>query len=102
AFAVMHALADRGEIEILAVGVVNGHPAAVPYADALNTWYGRPDLPVGAIKGNAPLAKDYYMAPIGASYPHDLTAEAAPEVVRLYRQVLAAQPDRSVTLVTVG
>src|SRR5690606_9471119 len=47
AFAVMHALADRGEIEILAVGIVNGHELAVPYADAVNTWYGRPDIPIG-------------------------------------------------------
>jgi inosine-uridine nucleoside N-ribohydrolase len=102
AFAVMHALADRGEIEILAVGVVNGHAAAVPYTDALNTWYGRPDLPVGVIKANAPFAKDFYMEPIVATYPHDLTPEAAPDVVKLYRKVFAAQPDRSVTLVTVG
>lgn len=102
AMAVMHALADRGEIEILAVGVVNGHQNAVPYTDAINTWYGRPDLPLGSIKKNAPLDRDNYMAEIVRTYAHDLASQAAPEVVELYRQILAAQPDRSVTLVAVG
>jgi hypothetical protein len=102
AFAVMHALADRGEIEILAVGVVNGHSLAVPYSDALNTWYGRPDIPVGTIKTPAPFERDLYMAPIVAAYPHRLTKETAPDVVALYRKLLAAQPDQSVTLIVVG
>ena len=102
AFAVMHALADRGEVDILAVGVVNGHPAAVPYADALNTWYGRPDIPVGAIKAKPPFERDLFMAPIVAEYSHDLTHDRAPDVVTLYRKVLAAQPDHSVTMVVVG
>jgi hypothetical protein len=102
ALAVLHALADRGEIEILAIGVVIGHDAAVPYVHAVNTWYGRPDLPIGTIKGQAPYARDEYMVPIVAEYPHTLTKETAPDVVKLYRKVLASQPDRSVTLITVG
>ena len=102
ALAVLHALADRGEIELLAMGVVIGHEAAVPYVHAVNTWYGRPDLPIGTIKGNAPYARDEYMVPIVATYPYVLTRETAPDVVELYRRVLASQPDRSVTLITVG
>jgi len=102
ALAMLHALADRGEVEILAMGVVNGHPAAVPYVDALNTWYGRPDVPVGVVRRRAPFERDFYMGPMVAEYPHDLTQERAPEVVGLYRKVLAAQPDRSVTLIAVG
>jgi purine nucleosidase len=102
AFAVLHALADRGEIELLAIGITNGHEAAVPYADALNTWFGRPDLPVGTVKGKAPFSWDRYMVPIVAKHPHDLTKEKAPDVVKLYRRILAEQPDHSVTLVTVG
>jgi hypothetical protein len=102
ALAVLHALADRGEIEILAIGVVIGHPAGVRFVDAVNTWYGRADLPVGTIKNGAPYDRDEYMASIVAEYPHDLAQEAAPDVVKLYRQVLAKQPDRSVTLIVVG
>lgn len=102
ALAVLHALADRGEIELLAMGVVIGHQAAVPYVHAVNTWYGRPDLPIGTIKGQAPYARDEYMEPIVAEYPYTLTQQAAPDVVKVYRKVLASQPDQSVTLITVG
>jgi hypothetical protein len=102
AMGIMHALMDLNEIEVLAIGVVNGADSAVPYLDALNTWYGRPDLPIGVIKMTAPVARDLYTKEILDSYPHDLTAEAAPDAVTLYRQVLAAQPDRSVTLVAMG
>lgn len=102
-FAVMHALADRGEIEILAVGIVNGNVHAVPLADAINTWFGRPDLPVGTITSGAPIDHDTFaMGEIAAAYPHDLTQATAPEVVGLYRGILAKQPDRSVTLVVIG
>ena len=102
--AVMHALADRGEIEILAVGIVNGHVDAVPLAHAINTWYGRPDVPIGTIaRKDAPINHDRFkMGQVAAAYPHVLTQATAPDVVGLYRKVLAAQPDRSVTLVTVG
>lgn len=102
ALAMLHALADRGEIELLAIGVVNGHEAAVPYVDAVNTWYGRPDIPIGTVRRGAPFQRDLYMAPIVATYPHDLTQATAPDVVSLYRKILAEQPDDSVTIVEVG
>nr|MBA3685173.1 nucleoside hydrolase [Planctomycetota bacterium] len=102
-FAVMHALADRGEIAILGVGIVNGNVHAVPCADALNTFYGRPDLPLGTIKVGAPINHNTFrMGDLAAQYPHDLTQAAAPDVVPMYRRILAAQSDRSVTLVVVG
>ena len=101
-FAVMHNLADRGEIEILAVGLVNGHENAVPCADAINRWFGRPGIPIGTIKQKPPLSRDNYLAAIVKEYPHTLTKAAAPEVVGLYRKVLAAAEDRSVTLVVIG
>jgi inosine-uridine nucleoside N-ribohydrolase len=100
--AVLHALADAGEIEILGIGVVNGHENTVPYTDAINTWFGRPDLPVGTIKEGAPFRRDTYMADVVRDYPHDLNAASAPDAVALYRRILAAQPDHSVTLAAVG
>jgi hypothetical protein len=102
ALAVLHALADRGEIDILAIGVVIGHELAVPFVHAVNTWYGRPDLPIGTIKGPAPYSRDEFMEAVVAEYPYTLTQDAAPDVVELYRKVLASQPDRSVTLIAVG
>jgi inosine-uridine nucleoside N-ribohydrolase len=102
AVAVLHALADRGEIELLGIGVVNGHANTVPYIDALNTWFGRPDLPVGTVREGAPFSRDAYMAGVVRDYPHDLDAASAPDAVALYRRLLAAQPDGAVTLAAVG
>jgi hypothetical protein len=42
------------------------------------------------------------MVPVVAEFPSDLTQETAPDVVKLYRKVLAAEPDHSVTLIAVG
>lgn len=69
ALAVLHALADRGEVEILAVGVVIGHELGVPYIDAVNTWYGRPDIPISSVAAPAPYSRDEYMAGIVEDYP---------------------------------
>ena len=102
ALAVLHALADRGEIKLLAMGVVIGHELAVPYVHAVNTWYGRPNLPIGTITGPAPYSRDEFMDRVVAEYPHTLSKKTAPDVVQLYRKVLASQPDRSVTLIAVG
>jgi len=102
ALAVLHALADRSEIEILAIGVSIGHEAAVPFVHAVNTWYGRANLPVGTVKEGASYARDEFMEEVVPEYPHTFTRESAPDVVELYRAVLANQPDRSVTMITVG
>lgn len=105
ALAMLHALADRGEAEILATMVSSRYPYSAPTVDAINTYYGHPDLPIGVPKGpGATLDRTYrYPKQIAATAPHDLPAnEAAPDAVALYRQILARQPDTSVVLVTVG
>src|SRR5580704_5517301 len=57
ALAMLHALSDRGECELIGVTLTNAHPSAVPYIRMLNRFYGRGDLPVGAalkaLKGGA-------------------------------------------------
>lgn len=47
ALALLHALADRCECEILAVMHSTSTPCSVGFIDAINTWYGRPGIPVG-------------------------------------------------------
>jgi hypothetical protein len=102
AVATLHALADRGEIRILAIGVVNTHPDAVPCLDAINTWYGRQDVPVGTIKRDTGFVAAESSSRIVKSYPHRLTRETATDVLKLYRRTLADAEDRSVTLVAIG
>lgn len=50
ALAVLHVLADRGEARILAVTSCTSAEATPGCIDAINTYYGRPEIPVGALK----------------------------------------------------
>ncbi len=48
ALAVLHALADRGLAEILGITYCTSARWGVPAIKAIDRWYGRPDIPVGA------------------------------------------------------
>jgi len=103
ATALLHALADKGEVEILAMGVSSKGRWSAACLDALNTYYGRPDIPIGVVKGPGVAAGSKYAKTAANEFPHDLTrADDAPDAALLYRKVLAAQPDESVVIVTVG
>jgi inosine-uridine nucleoside N-ribohydrolase len=105
AMAVLHALADKGEAIPLAVVASNKNDLVAPTIDILNTYFGRPDLPIGAPKGKG--------ADIGAwqkwpemlieKYPHKIKSTAeVQDAVALYRKILAQQPDNSVTIASIG
>ncbi|QDU73042.1 Inosine-uridine preferring nucleoside hydrolase [Bremerella volcania] len=102
--AMLHALADRGEIELLGTMISAKFPWSGPCADAINTYYGRPDLPIGVPKGKAGIQQgSKYAEQVAKQFPHDCPLyDDAPDATRLYRQLLAAQPDGSVTILTVG
>ncbi len=105
AMAMLHAFADRGEARILGTVSSNLHPLVGPSIDVLNTYFGRPDLPIGAPKTAGVNLDAWQKWPdtLAARYPHKLKATAdAPDAVAVYRRLLAAQPDSSVTVVTVG
>jgi hypothetical protein len=101
--AVLHALANRGEATILAMGVCVKNPWSPLCLDALNTYFRRPDIPLGVVKGPAHNRASKYAQGIAEEFPHALkSAEDAPDAALVYRQVLAKQPDRSVVMVSVG
>ncbi len=105
--ALLHALADRGECELLATVTnrkdkTNASAAAV---DAINTYYGRPDLPIGTDKqGPTDLQRTSpYTEALRDGFPNDIGPDdQAPDALDVYRQVLAKQPDGSVTICSVG
>jgi len=85
ALAMLHALTDRGECELIGVTLTNGNAAAVPYIRMLNRFYGRGDLPVGAaIRQLKDGAGDGYMAAaLRAAHAENAgAAEPAPAVLR--------------------
>jgi hypothetical protein len=109
ALALLHQFANEGKAEILGCIYSSGR---VPYGagviDAINRYYGRPDIPVGACQDNCigdpvdkmqaeKLAKD--TVAFHNRIIHNTDAE---EQTRLNRRLLAAAEDRSVTYITVG
>jgi hypothetical protein len=107
ALALLHALADRDECEILAVVTnrkdkTNASAAAV---DVINTYYGRPNLPIGADKaGPTDLQRtSSYTRALRDEFPHDAQPDdQMPDALDVYRRVLAKQLDESVTICSVG
>jgi inosine-uridine nucleoside N-ribohydrolase len=69
-----------------------------PALDALNTWYGRPNIPVGVTAGAAPVPQNYSQM-IAQRFPHSGRPE---DGVALYRRLLRSQPDHSVTVLSIG
>lgn len=105
AMAMLHAFADKGDIELLATISCNTFETTVATLSVLNTYFGRPQLPIGITSGNFPDKKcDQRWAEfINEKYPHSLRSNRdASEAVALYRRLLAQQPDASVTIVSVG
>jgi hypothetical protein len=99
-----HALEMRGEAKLLAVVHNTGLDTGVGAISAINTYYGHPDLPVGAYKG--PFNRGMrgpYVDHLAQRFPARLhNASEAPEAVTVYRQALAAAPDASVWIASIG
>lgn len=111
ALAMLHAFASRGEVDLLAVTVTKDNRWAAPYVDAVNTFYGRGDLPIGVVRdGKTPEDADMIRVPASRTradgslvYPHDLTDGAeAPDAVAVLRRALAGAEGGSVVVVQVG
>lgn len=109
ALALLNVYADSGEAEILGCIYSSGKvPFGVGVIDAINTYYGRPDILVGATyRDEIGDPKDKMTA---EKLARDTTAfqnniihnEDAAEQTRLSRKLLASQEDESVTYITVG
>ena len=104
ALAFLHGLASAGEAEILGITCVTSNPHAPGCVDAINAWYGRPDVPVGVLKDSGFLSKSDYSEHIAKTWPNRYpdAAGSVPDATTLFRQVAARQPDASVTLVSIG
>jgi len=110
ATAILHALADSGKVDILAMGVVSAYPYAAACLDAINTYYGRGNIPIGVIKTihtnfyqRQSKSVTNYSQPVAEVCPYDIGPESQiPDVVKVYRKILASQPDGKVTMIAVG
>ena len=107
--AMLHALESRGQCRLLAVTVSAKHPKAAPFVDCVNTFYGRPDIPIGVVRQGGVEGKSVYLKLADERddgtlrYPHDLLdGTDAPDAVTVLRKTLAAAEDGSVVIIQVG
>src|SRR5512145_2126755 len=92
----LHAMADSGKAEILATLSCNRNELVGPGLDVVNTYYGRPDLPIGAPK-NAGVdmgSGQHWLDTLAARYPHDVRSTGdLPDAITVYRRILSEQSD---------
>lgn len=106
ALAVLHKLADKGEVEILGVIYSSGmNKYGVGVCDAINTYYGRGDLPLGRnINEDVGDPRDYFSKRIATdvkTFHHDVV-QSGMDMVSVYKEILKKEKDSSVTIITVG
>lgn len=109
AISLLHALQARGDCELLAITITKPDELAGPFVDALNTFYGRPKIPIGFTHSGLTNQPSKFLPLAEAKegrkwrYPHRLKRSSdAPEATQLLRKILSRQPDHSVVLVQVG
>ena len=108
ALAILHALESRGEAKLLAVTITKDNPQAAAFVDLVNTFYGRPEIPIGVVKsGKTPADSAMLRVPVEKKradgsmvYPRRLAD--APEATALLRRILERESDGAVVFVQVG
>jgi hypothetical protein len=107
ALAVLHALADAGEAEILGcIASFGANPYVAGCIAAINAWYGRPEVPIGAEQTPYGRPDSAYLEGVAVDtdrYGHRIvTNRDVPDHVSTYRRLLAGRTRPDVTIVTVG
>lgn len=106
ALTMLHSLADNGEANILGVTVNTSSTWGPQAVDAINTYHGRPNIPIGQYRGpdfNPTAAAGNYPEALATEFPQDLASGAnAENATSMLRRLLAGQPDDSVVIVATG
>ena len=105
AITILHAFADSGKVNILATVASTKYAGVAGVMNVFNTYFKRPDIPIGVPKGKALELRDFqhWTDTLLAKYPHKIKSnDEVPDAVDVYRKALASQADKSVTIVTVG
>ncbi len=104
ALAMLHSFQKSGIIDLLGVVVTSSDSYSYQCVDAINTFYQRPDIPIGFLKQQETLDNlSKYTKQVSAAFPHDLTSiTQTTESARVYRKLLMESEDNSVVIVTIG
>jgi hypothetical protein len=104
AIGMANVLQQRHKVQILGVMSDIRNPVAAAALDAIDTAYGHARVPVGAVAdSSANTAPHGYSDVLAEQLPHAIRSSSqAQPAVALYRRLLAAQPNHSVTVVAIG
>ncbi|WP_431210187.1 alpha-L-rhamnosidase C-terminal domain-containing protein [Puia sp. P3] len=105
AIAMLHAFADSGMAEILGTIASNKYEGVAGVLNVFNTYFGRPEIPIGVPRGKAVDQRDgqHWTDSVLAKYPHVIRRnDEVADAVDLYRRLLAGSKDSSVVIITVG
>lgn len=103
ALAVLHALASESDCEVLAIALDHNHnQEAIPALEAVNTFYGRENLPLGYLDGQLTAGEYNFADYLAENFTHRVDSSVVLPATELYRKLLADQADRSVTIAVTG
>src|ERR1700734_3588312 len=102
ALAMLHALASRGEVKLLAVTVSKDNPWAAEYVRMMNEYYGRGTIPVGIVHDGKTTEDGLYVRQVCELHGRHPNKAAVSDAVQLLRKTLAGEQDGAVTLIQVG
>ncbi|GAB3999190.1 hypothetical protein GCM10028807_48720 [Spirosoma daeguense] len=103
ALAMLHTYEKAGKIRILGVIVTSDELHSATCTDAINTYFGRGDLPIGVSQKDSLKTFSKYTQTVSKEFPHKLnSSKDAENSTSLYRRLLAKEPDGSVVIITIG
>jgi len=109
ALAMLHSLQNRAKSELLAITISKDHSEVPAYIDAINTFYGRGQIPIGTTSSGVTPEQSRFTGIIHErigdrlAFPHDLlVGDPVPDATELLRKTLASQADLSVVIIQVG
>lgn len=103
---------DSAQVNLLAINTNKNSVYSALYISLMNKWYGYDNIPIGEVIDAADSENDSYNY-AKSTYEYTLddgqkafttpdTTHDYPPAVQLYRKTLAAQPDSSVVVISVG
>ena len=105
AITLLHAFADSGYVNILATVASTKYEGVAAIFNVFNSYFNRPGILIGVPKNKGLELKDvqHWTDTLLQKYPHHIKRnDEVPGATEVYRKVLVSQPDKTVTIVTVG
>ena len=112
ALAMLHRYADEGRVKLLGVMINKNEPTSAEYIDMVDTYYGYGSVPIAVAERPTDSSADgrnadgqNFVEAVVSRFDFPRSVEdysSLPTAVSLYRQLLAGQPDHSVTIISTG